>query len=209
MMLTAATLSLVLTGAGHSAALIESWDTSLCETAQLRIAGAGADDFPIEVLYGESNGFHVIQMDTDAESGTVTIATSAMRGRAGDATITTAVACKMVDADRIRDVLGIRLKGKQNTCRDVNQETYLQALNSLTLAQRRRFLADGIPLRFLQDYVTASGGEWLPSKVETFVQPQLGPDGRIAELQVTAPAVRVPWNPDERAFFRARALQAA
>lgn len=202
MMTSAAVFALIFAGVGHSAALIDNWDARLCETAQLRVAGANEGDFTLRTLYGEGNGFHVIQMDVEAAADTVVIATSAERARVGDETITTAVACKMVSADRIRDVLGLRLKGRQTGCREVNQESYRMALNSLSLEERRRFLAEGTPIRFLADYVTEGGGEWLPAGVEDFVAAERDSSGRVTELRVAAPAVRVPWNADERAFYQ-------
>ena len=52
------------------------YDAELCALAQRMIVNAPEDAFEIEVLVGESNGFHVIQMDVDATTNTVMIATT-------------------------------------------------------------------------------------------------------------------------------------
>jgi hypothetical protein len=53
---------------------IKSYDAQLCVTAQRMVVNAAEDAFEIELQFGESNGFHVIQMD--AEPDKVTIATT-------------------------------------------------------------------------------------------------------------------------------------
>ena len=53
----------------------------------------------------------------------------------------------------------------------------------------------------MPDFVTASGGEWLPSRAGDFVEPERDGAGSLTALRVTAPAVRVPWNDKSRKFF--------
>ncbi len=56
-------LALLLPGAA-AASPLQSYDDRLCETAQTMIAGAAEGQLQINVLYGEGDGFHTIQMDT-------------------------------------------------------------------------------------------------------------------------------------------------
>ncbi len=178
---------------------LQVWDENLCVTAQTMVAGAGDGQFVIDVLYGEGDGFHTIQMNADEVSGVVTIATSANTVQRGGQQLRTDVACKMVNAERIRDVLALDLPGAPATCREVNAATHAVALESLTVAERSRYLAEGRQLSFAPDYITASGGEWLPARVVDFIAAEPGPAGTV---RVTAPAVQVPWDPVAREFHQ-------
>ena len=175
---------------------VAAYDEQLCETAQrvlVNAAGPPAASFAVRVLRGEGNGFHTIQMDVDERARAVVVAASV--GRSGG--LSTHVACKMVDRERINDQLRLGLAGPERSCRDVNEFTYAAALGSLTASQRQRYEAAGRPLRFAADYLAATGGEWLPVAVDDFIRPL--PAGG---LEVRAPSVRVPWNPRERNFFQ-------
>lgn len=170
------------------------YDAQLCVRAQHMMVNAVPGDFEIEVLYGESNGFHVIQMDADPDK--VTIATTAGYVEVDGDRLMTHVGCKMVDRERISDVLGVELAATERSCRDINEATYDFSLTRLSGEQRSRYAQQGRKLRFADDYVTAGGAEWLPSKVDDYiVSDEKG-------ITVTAPAVRVPWDPEERSFFQ-------
>ncbi|MBM4195654.1 MAG: hypothetical protein FJ197_00960 [Gammaproteobacteria bacterium] len=179
---------------------VAAYDASLCERAQRYVVNAEtlspADGFAVRVQRGEGNGFHTIQMSIEPATRTVVIAASSPAVRAGESTLTTHVACKMVDRDRVNDTLDLELDGAVRSCGDVNALTYREALASLTPGERRRYQAAGRTLRFAPDYVAASGGEWLPLAIDDYIRAD-GPD-----LVVTAPSVRVAWNRDERNFFQ-------
>ncbi|MGI9290123.1 MAG: hypothetical protein ACR2QG_02470, partial [Gammaproteobacteria bacterium] len=162
--------------------------------AQRMIVNAQEQSFQIKELTGEGNGFHVIQMD--AEPGLVTIATTHDTVDIDGAEATVSVACKMVNRDRVNDVLKLNLGGQARTCQSVNKYTYAEALETLTPEERRRYLEDGRKLFFEKDYVTASGGEWLPSAVHDFI------DSSSQGLRITAPSVQVEWDPDTREFYQ-------
>lgn len=170
------------------------YDADLCVLAQEMIVGAPPGAFAVRVVRGEGEGFHSIQMDADARG--VTVAMTAGSVSVDDAELATFVACKMVNQARVNDVLGLELRGAAGSCRRINEHTYALALAGLSEAEQARYLTEGRKIHFTNDYVAASGGEWLPSKVEDFIQP--ASDG----LQVTAPAVRVPWDPVTREFYQ-------
>jgi hypothetical protein len=176
----------------------DDYDRNLCATAQRLIVNAGEDDFLIETLRGTGNGFHTIQMDTSAEAHKVTVAAAADTIDADGVALTASVACKMVDRERINDVLDITLQGPEHSCADINKHTYDLALSALSDAERSKYLSSGRQLVFGPDYLTASGGEWLPAQVEQFIEPRT--DKTDIYLLVRAPSVRVPWNPRSRKF---------
>lgn len=172
------------------------YDGHLCVLAQRMLLNAeqGEAPFGLEVLRGESNGFHTIQMDVDLGKRTVVIATTAGTANVDGAPLTTHVACKLVDRTRVNDVLKLQLAGPLRSCRDVNEYTYTQALASLSPAERQRYESSGRKLRFADDYLAATGAEWLPSAVETYIHA----DGEVVEVQ--APAVVVPWTSGGKFF---------
>lgn len=178
-------------------ALAESgeYDEQLCVTAQRMIVHADPDDFTIHLQRGDGNAFHTIQMGIAPEPRIVRIAMSTTTS--GPLGYDTYVACKMVDRDRINDELDLRLRGDDVSCRNVNELTYVTALEKLTDQQRQRYLDEGKPLRFVDDFVASGGGEWLPLKVDGFVR-----DAPGEYLEVQAPAVRVPWSREERVFHQ-------
>ena len=182
--------------------IVADYDLGLCERAQRVTAGAGDSDFSIEVLYGEGNGFHVIQMDADAASRTVTIATTAVTSEFDGQSAVTSVACKMVNADRIRDVLQIELSGKPQSCGAVNRMTHDFVFGTLAVEERERYRDKGVQLEFVDDYVAASGGEWLPSSAADHIQSQNSVAGDPDSLAVSAPSVRVPWDARTREFYQ-------
>ena len=58
-----------------------------------------------------------------------------------------------------------------------------------------------MPLRFIDDYVTAAGGEWLPAAVDDYIKAVAGADG-VSHINIAAPSVRVPWDADTREFYQ-------
>lgn len=192
------TLALGLLCAGTGLAApglpLAGYDETLCVTAQRMLVNAA--DIPVRVQRGEGNGFHTIQMSIDEKAGSLVVAMSTTTARIDGRNLDVAVACKMVNRDRVNDQLGIALDGRRRSCRDVNEHTWQVAWNSLTDAQRARFERDGRPLGFAPDAVLASGGEWLPADASAFVTEQGG------RLMVAAPTVRVPWDAGERGFFQ-------
>ena len=176
------------------------YDLDLCVTAQRMIVNAADDAFPVVVQRGTGSGFHTIQMDIDAGARVVQIAmttgTVAMDGEP----LSAYVACKMVNRERVNDVLALQLSGPRRSCRDVNEHTYQTAVTTLSPGERERYESAGHPLRFVDDYVAATGGEWLPAAVDDYIEAVDAAAGSY--LQIRAPSVRVPWDPDERSFFQ-------
>ncbi len=182
--------------------VISEYDLGLCERAQRVTAGAGDTDFSIEVLYGEGNGFHVIQMDADGAGHTVTIATTAVRNEIDGQPVVSSVACKMVNAERISDVLQIELPEPPQSCGEVNRQTHDFVLGTLGAAQRERYRKEGVQLSFAEDYIAASGGEWLPSSAADHIQLKPSAVDDSGSLVVSAPSVRVPWDASTREFYQ-------
>jgi hypothetical protein len=181
---------------------IQSYDHTLCAMAQCLLVNAADGDFAIEILRGKSNGFHTIQMDASAASHTVTVAAATEVVDVDGGEMVTSVACKMVDRQRINEVLGLNLPGPERSCSDVNQHTYQAALATLSAAERNRYVADGRQLRFGADSMAVSGGEWLPSRIDDYITS--GADAVASEsyLLVTAPSVRVPWKSQSGEFYQ-------
>jgi len=181
--------------AAGAAAAPGDYDAQLCVTAQRMIAGAAT--LPVQLLHGTGDGFHRIQMDADAATGRAVVAMATRTARASDGRrAIVAVACKMIDRERARTVLGVEPAGGPVSCRDINEATARQALASLDEDQRRRYLASGRLLRFVPDTLLPGGGAWLPARVEDYIR-------RDADaLLVSAPAVRVPWDPAQRLFYQ-------
>ena len=173
---------------------INNYDAQLCMTAQRMVVNAAEDAFEIEVQFGESNGFHVIQMD--AEPGKVTIATTMGLVNIDNLQVASYVGCKMVNRERVNDVLGLKLSGPRKVCQDVNEHTYAEALRGLTPAERQRYQDEGRKLYFAQDYVTASGAEWLPSQVDNYIS------SSAEGLTIVAPSVQVPWDEKAHKFYQ-------
>jgi hypothetical protein len=181
---------------------ITDYDQSLCERAQRITAGVGDTEFSIEVLYGEGDGFHVIQMDADGESKTVTIATTMVRNEIDGQPEVTSVACKMVNAERLSDVLDVELPGQPQSCGEVNRQTHEFVLSTLGREERERYRRQGVQLQFADDYIAATGGEWLPSSVTDHIGPLSSAGDGPGVLTVSAPSVRVPWDDQTREFYQ-------
>ena len=182
---------------------LDAYDETLCSFAQRYIVNAETDPVPFElnIQSAQGIGFHTIQMDADASTQTVSIATTQAVAEIDGAQITTYVACKMVNRDRVNDVLDLNLEGDERSCKTLNEVTYRKALDSLTPSERKRFESEGKPLKFVDDYVSVGGSEWLPASVSPYIQHVWPKDHPTGFLEVQAPSVQVPWNPESREFF--------
>jgi len=170
-----------------------SYDSELCVTAQRLLVNAG-DELPVRVQRGSGNGFHVIQMsvDTDARAAVIAMSTT-YRGESDEPAY---IACKMVNRERLNAELGAAYPAPDRRCADINRYTYDTALNSLSSAERNRYLQDGRPLEFTDDTIIATGGEWLPVTLDDAITYS---DDMVS---VSAPSVEVPWNNEERNFYQ-------
>ena len=178
---------------------VSAYDSQLCTLAQKMILNVeDRDDVPFQmhIQTGEGNGFHTIQMNADATTNTVSIATTSATAKVDDHTFTTHVACKMVNRDRVNDILVLSLEGTLRSCGDVNRRTHQHVLDQLTVEERRRYTDEGKPLTFTDDYIAMSGAEWLPLAIDDYITYE---DDKVV---VQAPSVRVPWNTDTREFFQ-------
>jgi len=183
-------------GAATAQGAGDAYDSHLCRFAQRLLVNAADDAFPVTEQVGSGNGFHVIQMDVDAEHRSVSIAMTTDHADVDGKTLATHVSCKTVDRDRINDMLDMRLPGPERQCRDVNRHTYELALAGLSDEARLRYLGEGRQLAFGADAILASGGEWLPVTMDAFI------DASGEDVVVRSPSVRVPWNPAERNFYQ-------
>lgn len=172
-----------------------AYDEHLCRSAQRLLVNAD-DELAVAEQVGAGNGFHTIQMDVDAATGQAVIAMTTDYANVDGENVSTHVSCKMVDRDRINDVLALNLPGPDRQCRSVNEHTYARALAGLTAAERRRYSADGRKLAFADDAILASGGEWLPVTMDRFV------DASGGDVVIRAPSVRVPWSASARNFYQ-------
>lgn len=171
------------------------YDSRLCVTAQHVILNSSSDDFTVLLQRGEGSAFHTIQMGISSKARIVRVAM--MTENSGPLGFDTYVACKMVNRERVNDELGLRLRGEDTSCRTVNELTYATALSTLELDELQRFLNTGKPLRFVDDHLTAGGGEWIPLALDNFIRDVAG-----EYLEVQAPSVRVPWDKSERVFYQ-------
>jgi hypothetical protein len=192
-------LGLPITPVSADDTAVADYDAHLCRYAQHFLVNASSEAFPVIEQIGYGNGFHVIQMDTDAGQRQVAIAMTSHFTQLDGKKLTTYVACKTVDRARVNDVLGLQLPGPEHQCRDVNEQTYARALANLSEQERTHYLAAGRQLTFVDDAFIATGGEWLPITMDAFIQP-VGEAGN--DLAVQSPSVRVPWNPKDRQFFQ-------
>lgn len=172
----------------------DHYDRDLCVTAQRILVNA--PDLPVRVQRGVGNGFHTIQMSTDAAEGTAVVAMTTVSTDVAGEELPAYVACKMLDRARVNDELGYALPAPSRTCRAVNEHTWQVAWQSLSEIERDRYLRKGSVLRFGEDEILSSGGAWLPANAADHVDP----DG--AGFVVRAPSVRVPWNGQQREFFQ-------
>ncbi len=195
---------IALGAASHAPSIVE-YDRDLCSFAQRFILNVDtlSDDLPFDlnILSGSGQGFHNIQMHVEAESPTVTIATTQGTARIDNQELAIYVACKMVNRDRVNDVLELILDGLDRSCGDINANTYQKALDSLSEQERGVFETKGKPLRFVDDYIASSGGEWLPSAVDDYISNVDATEDQPGYLEIQSPSVRVPWQTQDGEFF--------
>jgi hypothetical protein len=192
---TGIALFAALTGTAAATAT-EDYDTHLCQTAQRLIINAN-DQFPVIEQRGNSNGFHTIQMNVDEERQAVVIAMTTHYTTYDEIKQPTYIGCKMVNRQRVNDVLQLQLPEPDRACADINRATLELALAQLTPQQRERYKNAGRQLRFGEDALTQSGAEWLPVTMDSYISVDDAND-----ITVRAPSVRVPWNKDERNFYQ-------
>lgn len=175
-------------------ALLDSgdYDRELCATAQRINLNAEADDYVTNTLVASGTTFLNEQMDAESATNTVTVATLIETVTINRKVLAVNAACKLVNQDRVNDVLKLDLPSPPGTCRDTNLLTYEIALTRLSESQRERYLSEGIPLRFDTDYKAVAGGEWLPSVVSDFIK-AVYEDDQLAYINVQATSVQVPW----------------
>ena len=191
-------LLLLITTANLASAIQPSeYDRQLCQTAQRWLINDEQQKaaYTLREQRGASNGFHTIQMGTEAEPPRIVIASYYQQD--DDGTIV-AASCKLINRERANKELGLNLSGPARQCRDINQYSYQLALSQLTAKEKKRYLAEGIQLQFAEDYIATTGGEWLPSDVQG--ENRLDQANKI--LWVKAPSVQVAWNPQQRKFFQ-------
>ncbi len=172
------------------------YDEALCVTAQRLLVND--PDMPVRVQRGQGNGFHTIQMSVDETQRELVVAMSTATVKVDGESFPAAIACKMVNRDRVNDQLGLSLDGPRRSCRDVNEHTFQVAFAGLSQTERERYLTSGRSLSFTNDTVVTTGGEWLPARAESYIS--AGADQ--AYLQVSAPSVQVPWDSVEGGFFQ-------
>jgi len=162
---------------------VAEYDLELCATAQRMLVNAdedrAADEFSIFLERAPGGVFATEQMDIDPDSRRINVAMATVTVTVDGESLATHVACKMVNRDRVNDVLQLQLTGPPRSCRDVNERTYRIALAMLSPEDRRRFEATGKPLRFVDDYVAGAGGEWLPSVVNDFIRSENAEQGPL------------------------------
>ena len=191
-------LAVFLASADTSAAPglpVAGYDERLCVTAQRRLVNQ--PDIPVRVQTGTGNGFYTIQMSIDEPARELVVAMTTGTATRDGADYPAWVACKMVNRERVNDVLGLAGAGPGRSCRDVNEHTWQVALNRLSPVERQQLADRGASLDFRPDTLLPTGGEWLPAEVGDFIERQ--PAGGY---RVSAPSVTVPWDPVERGFFQ-------
>lgn len=176
------------------------YDANLCVVAQRIVAGAGESEFDVETEFVAGSRFTRYQMYADPERRLVHVPTMLEKVRMGRKQRTVDVYCKLLDQERINDVLGLRLPATDASCRQVNEFTHEVALASLTAAERARYLSTGRQLRFVDDYPAVAGAEWYPAVITEFITPVADAPAPGA-VAVQAPAVRIPWDPVQRDWF--------
>lgn len=179
-----------------SAVDIDAYDATLCSTAQRLIVNADAGLQVIEQK-ASGNGFHTIQMAIDPEQDAAVIAMTTDYTEVDGAQQASYVSCKMVNRKRVNASLNRQLPGPDRQCRVVNEHTYATALARLAPAAREHYQRAGRKLRFADDAIVPTGGEWLPVTLDNYVQTD--EDGNVT---VASPSVRVPWDPVERNFYQ-------
>jgi hypothetical protein len=183
--------------AQDTADVIAAYDYDLCVTAQRMLLNS--QDEEVEVIVERAavgGGFGILQMDIDTEAGTVIVASLTEQVEIDGEKLDASVWCKLVNQQRVNDVLEKQLAPPPQSCRNVNEHTYQKALALLTDEQRDAYEANGMPLHFIDDYNAGAGAAWIPAVVNDYIEPDHG------ALRVQAPSVQVPWDPVSRDWYK-------
>jgi hypothetical protein len=183
--------------ASEPADTIAAYDYDLCVTAQRMLLNAQGDEVDIVVNRAAAGGgFGTLQMDIDTEAGAVVVASLTERVNIDGKKMNASVWCKMVNQERVNDVLQKQLAPPPQSCREVNENTYREALALLSTEQRATYEANGTPLHFVDDYNAGAGAAWIPAVVNDYIEPEEG------ALRVQAPSVQVEWDPQTRDWYK-------
>jgi hypothetical protein len=186
----------VLATAVEAPVAVAAYDRDLCATAQRILINAEGRDVAIVVERAAAGGgFGTLQMDTRADPAQIVVAMLTEQVAVDGGTLDASVWCKLVDQERVNDVLGTTLPPPRRSCRDVNEHTYRRSLAMLPPEQRTAYEASGKPLRFVQDWNAEAGAAWLPSVVNDHVSAVEANGDEPAHLRVQAPSVQVAWDP--------------
>jgi hypothetical protein len=100
------------------------------------------------------------------------------------------ILCKMPNQDRISQIVEITPSSAPGTCKSRNEAAFAWALDQLTPAELAAYELEGHEVRFLEDEVVGTGGEWLGLTAYF----ELADDG-VYEL--TSPSLQSAFNPDD------------
>jgi hypothetical protein len=183
--------------ASDPADAIAAYDYDLCITAQRMLLNSQGEEVEIVVKRAAvGGGFGTLQMDIDTAAGTVIVASLTEQVDIDGEKINASVWCKLVNQERVNDVLQKQLAPPPQSCRNVNEYTYQKALAMLSAEQRAAYEANGTPLRFVDDYDTGAGAAWIPAVVNDYIEPEDG------ALRIQAPSVQVAWDPQTRDWYK-------
>ena len=181
---------------------VADYDRDLCERAQRTLLNSEGDEVDIVVERAAvGRGFGTLQMGIDETGDHVIVASLTEQVDIDGETLAASVWCKLVNQDRVNDVLGKKLAPPPRTCRDVNESTYRLALATLSPPQRRVYETDGMQLRFVDDYDAGTGAAWIPAVVNDYMETVKGSSGDREYLRVQAPSVQVAWDPQGRDWY--------
>ena len=192
---------------------VAAYDRELCTLAQQILLNSQPGEVDIVVNRApRGGGFGTLQMGIDTDDGHVIVAMLTEEVDIDGQMLAASVWCKLVNQDRVNDVLAAELESPARSCRDVNEHTYRQALATLTIEQRSAYDRTGTPLRFVADYDAGAGSAWIPSVVNDYIErvdpAQVDPaqvdesGGEGAYLRIQAPTVQVPWDPENRDWYK-------
>lgn len=182
---------------------LANYDRNLCEMAQRLLLNSHGDDVDIVVNRAAAGGgFGTLQMDIEADNGKVVVAMLTEQVDVDGETLAVSVWCKMVNQERVNDVLGKQLAPPPRSCRDVNESTYRLALATLSPEQRQDYEANGTPLRFVDDYNAGAGSAWIPAIVNDYMKTVEGEQGSRGYVRIQAPSVQVDWDPEGRDWYK-------
>ncbi len=182
---------------------VAAYDRELCATAQRILINAEGRDIAIVVERAAAGGgFGTLQMDTRADPARIVVAMLTEQVAVEGGTLDASVWCKLVDQERVNDVLGTALLPPRRSCREVNEHTYRRSLAMLSPGERTAYAASGKPLRFVADWNAEAGAAWLPAVVNDHIEAITAQGDEPAHLQVQAPSVQVAWDPAGRDWYK-------